>query len=205
MINLNFRATGQFPPQECLNFDNCMDQKEYYAAYQCIVLEDKKDLEEMLIVTIVLEDRYDAILDISSSLKNDEEMAFLFKAACEYFRVDNMKRVYAIYGLLNASYRSSLSTKLLVNQRDPNKKNQIIDNILNLHLLHDDIPGAIAFVRNITRCDRENHLFKLGLDLIHAKKWENCNLILEALTTKKLEYKVLVKLALRTNVSFIRA
>lgn len=205
MINLNFRATGQFPPQECLNFDNCMDQKEYYAAYQCIVLEDKKDLEEMLIVTIVLEDRYDAILDISSSLKNDEEMAFLFKAACEYFRVDNMKRVYAIYGLLNASYRSSLSTKLLVNQRDPNKKNQIIDNILNLHLLHDDIPGAIAFVRNITRCDRENHLFKLGLDLIHAKKWENCNLILEALTTKKLEYKELVKLALRTNVSFIRA
>lgn len=205
MINLNFRATGQFPPQECLNVDNCMDQKEYYAAYQCIVLEDKKDLEEMLIVTIVLEDRYDAILDISSSLKNDEKMAFLFKAACEYFRVDNMKRVYAIYGLLNASYRSSLSTKLLVNQRDPNKKNQIIDKILNLHLLHDDIPGAIAFVRHITRCDRENHLFKLGLDLIHAKKWENCNLILEALTTKKLEYKELVKLALRTNVSFIRA
>ena len=197
-----YRPTGQLPTEVVLTFSECMDIKDYLSAYRCISPPQDKDEELFgLIETLVESDLYEEILEIFYQIEIEpEQLSFLFNAATEYLKKGNLTRVYDMYGLLDVNYRFSLVTRMLVNEPNDEKKLAIIDDILCLHKVNNDIPGAICLVIRLTFGDHESILFNLGLELIQLKKWRDCSFISQVLQDRKNEFQALITQAQRNEV-----
>lgn len=180
--------SGQIPTEHLTSFSECMKNNDYLSAYRNVAITESEDKEEFmsaLIETLVYNDLYDEMLEILYLIElESERMSFLFNIASNYLKIGNYNRVYDLYGLLDVNFRFSLSTKMLVNEPNEEKKIAIIDNLIDLHKTNDDIAGAICFAVRLTIVDPESILFKLGLDLIHERRWKDCHLIKKALTSK---------------------
>ncbi len=191
-----FYPSGQIPTEHLTSFSECMKNNDYLSAYRNVAItvsEDKEEFMSALIETLVDSDLYDEVLEILTQIEHEsEKLAFLFNIASEYLKRGKYNRVYDLYGLLDVSFRFSLATKMLVNEHNEDKKLAIIDNIIYLHKINDDIAGAICFAVRLTIVDPESVLFKLGLDLIHERRWKDCHLIKKALISKSEVFQIMV-------------
>lgn len=180
----------QFPVETFTTFQNCMKGKDYLSAYRTIRTANHDSKEEYtlaLIETLAYDDRFEEILNISSQIELESERnGFLFNIASEYLKIGELYRVYDLYIKLDKSYRYSLFTKLFA--KDPQNSSGTIASIFSIYKANDQIEEAIDFIKAILFEASEPHLFHLGLELINEKRWEDCQLIANALDQKKSEY-----------------
>lgn len=193
-------SKGQIPFESFTSFQERMKVKDYVGAYRMIAFSNTEDKEEFLlslIETLVHDDLYDEIHEISRRFRNEiDKTGFLFNIASEYAKVKNLKRALDLYAELDFNHQRSLAIKVSLIENSKESQVYFIREIITFHTQHRDIHAVIEILKNFDSEVSEEELFQLGLSLILEKRWDDCELIADSLDQKRDEFE--------THLSFIK-